>query len=105
MSEPLRVIVRPAPREPDPGRPYRFEALVDSEVLLTSDQPMVDAARKLLECGAAPETLATMRHEGGAYSFVPMPLGEWAKWSYSERDRRGLTRERWVPFAGPRSRG
>ena len=42
-----------------------------------------------------------MRAEGNAYdSFVPHPIGEWAKWTYSESDRKGLRMERWRPRPG-----
>jgi hypothetical protein len=45
-----------------------------------------------------------MRMEGKAYdSFQPMPIAEWAKWTYKEREKGGLAVERWMPFAAPRS--
>jgi hypothetical protein len=61
-------------------------------------------ARVLLAQGFDPRTPLTTRHAGKAYdSFQPMPIGHWAKWTYNERDRRGLTIERWMPFPAPRS--
>ena len=41
-----------------------------------------------------------MRHEGKAYdSFQPLPIGQWAGWTYEERDRDGLRSVRWMPRA------
>jgi len=67
-------------------------------------QPLVDGARELLARGFDPATPLTMRHEGKAYdSFLPMPIGHWAKWTYKEREKGGMAVERWMPFAFPRS--
>ena len=85
----------------------RFTARLEStgEVIVASTrQPLVDGARALLAQGFDPGTPLTMRHEGKAYdSFQPWPIGHWAKWTYKEREKGGLTVERWMPFAAPRS--
>ena len=68
-----------------------------------SRQPLVDGARELLARGLDPATLLTMRHQGKAYdSFRPAPIGEWAKWTYQEGEKRTLTRALWRPFADMR---
>jgi hypothetical protein len=39
-----------------------------------------------------------MRHAGRSHgSFKPLPIGEWAKWTYSET-RSGPVRRPYVPF-------
>jgi hypothetical protein len=85
----------------------RFTARLESagDVLVAGTrQPLVDGARALLAQDFDPNAPLTMRHEGNAYdSFQPMPIGHWAKWTYKERERDGLSVERWMPFAAPRS--
>jgi hypothetical protein len=85
----------------------RFTARLESTgaLLVTSTrQPLVDGARVLLAQGFDPATPLTMRMEGKSYdSFQPMPIAEWAKWTYKEREKGGLAVERWMPFAAPRS--
>jgi hypothetical protein len=63
----------------------------------------VDGARELLARSFDPATPLTMRLDGKTYdSFQPMPIGEWAKWTYTEPDKRGLKSQRWMPFSGAR---
>jgi hypothetical protein len=86
--------------------PGRFTARLESGELLIagSRQPLVDGARALLARGFDAGTPLTMRMEGKSYdSFQPMPIAEWAKWTYKEREKGGLAVERWMPFAVPRS--
>ena len=81
----------------------RFTARLEStgEVIVSSTrQPLVDGARVLLARDFDPATPLTMRHEGKAYdSFEPVPIGQWAGWTYEERDRDGLRSVRWMPRA------
>jgi hypothetical protein len=64
----------------------------------------VDGARELLGRGFDPATPLTMRMEGNTYdSFQPLPIGEWAKWTYAESEERALRRVPWMPFPTPRS--
>jgi hypothetical protein len=81
----------------------RFTARLEStgEVIASmTRQPLVDGARVLLARGFDPGTPLTMRHEGKAYdSFQPLPIGQWAGWTYEERDRDGLRCFRWIPRA------
>jgi hypothetical protein len=83
--------------------PGRFTARLEStgELLVSgSRQPLVDGARVLLARGFDPATPLTMRMEGKAYdSFQPMPIGQWAKWTYEESEKTALRRVRWMPFA------
>jgi hypothetical protein len=90
----LRLIVRPH-LERGGFHIDRFDAGLDGELIVTSRQPLLDGARRLLERGFDPEALLTMRMHDRPYdSFHPKPVREWAKWTIAERDRRGLQRER-----------
>jgi hypothetical protein len=90
-----------------PGSAGTFTARREGteEVVVTGTrQPLVDGARALLARGFDPATPLTMRHEGKAYdSFQPLPMGEWAKWTYAESEERALRRVNWMPFPAPRS--
>jgi hypothetical protein len=96
--EPERLIATP-----DRRRPGRFTARLEStgeEIVSSSRQPLVDGARQLLARGFDPAAPLTMRVEGKTYdSFNPLPIGEWAKWTYVEEYDRGLRRRRWMPPA------
>jgi len=100
MGEPFRLIV-----SPDIG-PGTFIARLegsDEIVVQGTRQPLVDSARVLLGRGFDPATPLTMRHAGKICdSFRPLPIGEWARWTYKEPDQRPLQRTRWKPFAGIR---
>jgi hypothetical protein len=92
----IRLIVTPhgAPGSKGP----RFAARLDDTVLTISHEPMVAAARVLIERGRDPTAFLTLRMHDRAYdSFKPTPIGELAKWTFEERDRDGLRRVRWMP--------
>jgi hypothetical protein len=101
MAELLRLIITP-----DAG-PGRFVARLegsDEPIVQGTRQPLVDGAPVLLERGLDPTTPVTMRHVGKTYdSFRPLPISEWARWTYKEPDQRPLHRTRWMPFADIRS--
>jgi len=68
-------------------------------------QPLVDGARELLARGFDPATPLTMRHEGATHdSFRPAPIGQWAKWTYTESEKHALKRQRWMPLPADRER-
>ena len=91
----LRLIARPH-LERGGFHLDRFDAYLDDELITTSRQPLLDGARALLARGFDPDALLTMRHAGRDYdSFRPQAIGELAKWTITERDRKGLRRERW----------
>jgi hypothetical protein len=94
-----RLIVTPEARAGRfTGRLQRTGELVVSN----SRQPLVDAARRLLELGFDPATPLTMRLIGKAHdSFNPLPIGQWAKWTYSEGEEHPLKRRVWVPREVP----
>jgi hypothetical protein len=102
MLAPTKAVIRLVVAPEAPGRlTARLEGT--GEVIVASTrQPLVDGARVLLDQGYDPGALLTMRHEGMDYdSFRPMPIAEWAKWTYKEREKGGIAIERWMPFAVP----
>jgi hypothetical protein len=95
-SQALRLVASPA------AKAGRFSARLESgEVIVASTrQPLVDGARALLALGFDPATPLTMRHHGKAFdSFRPLPIGQWAGWTFEENDRDGLRCVRWRPRA------
>ena len=80
-------------------RPGTFTARLDGEVIVTGTrQPVADGARILLDRGYAPDMIITMRHAGAAHdAFEPLPISVWSRWTYSEGDRDGLRKVRWIP--------
>jgi hypothetical protein len=73
-----------------------FDVALDGEVIVTATrQPLFDSARRLLARGFDPRAMLTIRHAGAPHdSFVPIAVGEAAKWTVRERDRGGLRIER-----------
>jgi hypothetical protein len=98
----LRLLITPGRRKPG-----SFVARLESSeqaIVAHSRQPVTDACRELLARGHDPAALLTMRHITKSHdSFAPLPIGQWAKWTYKEREKGGLAVERWMPFAVPRS--
>jgi hypothetical protein len=102
MNEPItaavRLLVTP---EADPQKAGRFTARLESTgeiVVHATRQPFVDGARELLARGFDPGTPLTMRHEGSGHdSFQPMPIGQWAGWTYTEGENTPLRCARWMP--------
>ena len=92
------LIVRPAVTV-DGYHLDRFTAVLDGEVIVTSRQPLLEGARVLLRRGYDPDTRLTIRHAGSDHdSFVPAPIGELAKSTIEETDKRGLRRRPWRPL-------
>jgi hypothetical protein len=88
------------------SKPGRFSTRLEStgEVIVgNTKQPLVDGARELLAIGFKSSTPLTMRHDGSLHdSFKPLPIGEWAKWTYKEGEKDALKRARWMPLPDDR---
>jgi hypothetical protein len=99
---PLRLIAHPH-LERGGYHLDRFDACLDGELITTSRQPLLDGARALLARGFDPDAMLTIRlASSAADSFRPKPIREWARWTITERDRGGLQRTTWRPFADAR---
>jgi len=61
--------------------------------------PLPEIARKLMDLGYSPSTVATVTR-GGREAFVPTTLGAWGKLAVSEGDARSVRFVDWRPFEG-----
>ena len=105
----ITLITKPHLQRRDAGQLVyidKFEGRLDGELIVTSKQPRLDGARELLRRGYSPDALMTTRAEGRDYdSFIPAPIGEVAKWTVYEEDKKGLRRRLWQPHPNAVSRG
>jgi hypothetical protein len=83
----LYIDVRPADRR------GMFTATLAGRVLCTSRQPLLDAARALLEEGASPDDMLVMRRENGTISLRSR-IGVAAGLTVTENCRDGVPRFR-----------
>lgn len=83
MTAPLRIISRRVSwpsleaRGDRAGLRLRWNALDEAGAILAAatEFPLADGAHALIQRGAHPETLVTLRHEGAEHdSFAPVPL-------------------------------
>ena len=103
MTAPARVDLELVPVR---GRPGYFAAILpDGRAMVrASRQPLLDAARALAAKGHSPETLLAARHHRGPIVAMRSTIVAAVRWTIKERDRGGLRRELWQPFAiGPSS--
>jgi hypothetical protein len=95
----IRLVASP---EADPQKAGRFTAQLEGTgqlLVANTRQPLVDGARELLARGFDRAPPLTLRMEGKAYdSFAPLPIGQWAKWTYTESEKHALKRQRWMPL-------
>jgi len=95
MAEMLRLIITP-----DEG-PGLFVARLegsDEPIAEGTRQPLVDGSRMLVARGFNSATPLTMRHAGSDHdSFHPLPISNWAGWTYEERERDGIRCAHWSP--------
>jgi hypothetical protein len=92
---------------PIPATPGRYQAMLGAVEVCRSRQPLLDAARVLLAEGWPHETVLTTRHQGSDIVAQRSTVGEAAKWTVHESDRRGLQRRLWEtpPMASRGERG
>lgn len=85
--------------EATPDRALRPEGEGLVGTLCISRQPIYAGARKLLELGVDPAAEMCGEHEHGTRTMFGT-VGEHAKWTVGEPDRKGLTKREWEPFEG-----
>jgi hypothetical protein len=66
----------------------------------TYKRPIYDLARALIKEGHDPETILVTRWAHGTPAFLPAPLRDFAKWTVTERDRKGLSLEPYREWPG-----
>ena len=95
MTRPLLIVIAETSQ-----RRGKFSAhLPDGRELLSSSrQPLLDAARVLLAEGIPPETPIAMQHKGSATIALSSTVGEAAKLTVKERPN-GPKFSKWEPFS------
>jgi len=78
-------------------RPGKWEAQVEGQLLCTSRQPFLAAARVLLQQGCDPTTRIIMRHDGSEADSLCSTIGEAAKLSVTETGSAPVFSQ-WEPF-------
>jgi len=83
--------------EPIPGY---FDARVEGsdQILVTSRQPFLNAARALIAMGCDPSAMLIMRHEGRGDPALQAPIGLAARLTVDEERKRSPRFKRWKPF-------
>lgn len=61
--------------------------------------PFYSAARVLLDEGVSPDTVLTMRHEGSSIVSMRSTIGEAARLTVTEEDKKGLRVRKYRPPA------
>lgn len=80
----------------------RFDVIMpDGRILVRSRQPLFDGARKLADLGYDPDILIEARHRHSPIVAMRSTIGEAAKWTIEENDRRGLRKRPWRQYGGP----
>jgi hypothetical protein len=95
----LRVILRPAFNCRRERLHRRFVATLDGRQLCISRQPLLDAARVLINEGINPATPIATRHAGAGFDATTSTVGTAAKWTVRENDKAGPALVRWKAFS------
>jgi hypothetical protein len=77
----------------------RFVATLDGRQLCISRQPLLDAARVLINEGIDPATPIATRHAGADFDAMTSTVGTVAKWTVREDSTMSPTLVRWKAFS------
>jgi hypothetical protein len=99
MTDMLRVIQRPAFDRHGVRLHGRFVVTLDGRQLCISRQPLLDAARVLINEGIDPATPIATRHAGAGFDAMTSTVGTAAKWTVRENDKAGPALVRWKAFS------
>ena len=103
MIDMLRVILRPAFNRRGERLHGRFVATLDGRQLCISRQPLLDAARGLIDEGIDPATPIAIRHTGAGFDALTSAVGAAAKWTVRENETSHRTSSVGRPFLPPGS--
>ena len=95
----LRVILRPALNRHGKRLHGKFVVTLDGRQLCISRQPLLDAARVLINEGIDPATPIATRHAGAGFDAVTSTVGTAAKWTVREDSTVSPTFVRWKAFS------
>jgi hypothetical protein len=84
MTDMLRVILHPAFNRHGARLHGKFVVTLDGRQLCVSRQPLLDAARILIEEGVDPTTPIATRHAGADFDSMTSTVGAAAKWTVRE---------------------
>ena len=86
MTDMLRVILRPAFNRHGARLHGKFVVTLDGRQLCISRQPLLDAARVLINEGIDPATPIATRHAGAGFDAMTSTVGAAAKWTVRENE-------------------
>ena len=100
----LRVILRPAFNRHGARLHGKFVVTLDGRQLCISRQPLLDAARVLINEGIDPTTPIATRHAGADFDAMTSTVGTAAKWTVKENEIQSPHFVRWEAFPASRVR-
>jgi hypothetical protein len=100
----LRVILCPAFNRRGARLHGKFVVTLDGGQLCISSQPLLDAARVLINEGADPATPIATRHAGADFDAMTSTVGAAAKWTVRENETQSPHFVRWEAFPASRVR-
>ena len=104
MTDLLRVIQRSAFNCHGARLHGKFVATLDGRQLCISRQPLLDAARVLINEGIDPATPIATRHAGADFDAMTSTVGAAAKWTVKENKIQSPHFVRWEAFPASRIR-
>jgi hypothetical protein len=99
MTDMLRVILCPAFNRRGARLHGKFVVTLDGRQLCISRQPLLDAARVLINEGVDPATPIATRHAGAGFDAMTSIVGTAAKWTVRENETEGPRFVRWKAFS------
>jgi hypothetical protein len=101
---PPTFILRPAFNRRGARLNGKFVATLDGRKLCISRQPLLDAARVLINEGIDPATPIATRHAGADFDAMTSTVGAAAKWTVKENKIQSPHFARWEAFPASRVR-
>jgi hypothetical protein len=100
MAQSIVIVITPSRSTDGEPVPAEFDARLEDaqQVLVTSRQPLLDAARKLIALGYHPATVLFMRHDDADHASLRATIRVAAALTVDEEKSRGPRLKRWKPF-------
>ena len=99
MTDMLRVVLHPAFNRYGARLLGKCVVTLDGRQLCISRQPLLDAARVLIDEGIDPATPIAIRHTGAGFDALTSAVGAAAKWTVRENETQSPTFVRWKAFS------
>ena len=104
MTDMLRVVLHPAFNRYGARLLGKCVVTLDGRQLCISRQPLLDAARVLIDEGIDPATPIAIRHTGAGFDALTSAVGAAAKWTVRENETQSPHFVRWEAFPASRVR-